>query len=67
MPAFLHIHVAKACLEVGRNMITASYISKELGELDKQVKEKGLVFLNELGLDPGIDHLATMKVIDEVK
>ena len=48
-------------------MITASYISKELGELDKQVKEKGLVFLNELGLDPGIDHLATMKVIDEVK
>lgn len=63
----MHIHVAKACLEVGRNMITASYISKEIGELDKQVKEKGLVFLNELGLDPGIDHLATMKVIDEVK
>lgn len=48
-------------------MITASYISKELSDLDKQVKEKGLVFLNELGLDPGIDHLATMKVIDEVK
>lgn len=45
-------------------MITASYISKELGDLDKKVKEKGLVFLNELGLDPGIDHLATMKVID---
>lgn len=35
--------------------------------LDSEVKKKGLIFLNELGLDPGIDHLATMKVIEEVK
>ena len=47
-------------------MVNASYISKEMKELEDQVKEKGLVFLNELGLDPGIDHLATMKIVEEV-
>jgi saccharopine dehydrogenase-like NADP-dependent oxidoreductase len=67
VPAFLHMHVAKACLELGKNMITASYITKELQDMDQEVKAKGLIFLNEMGLDPGIDHLATMKVIDEVR
>jgi saccharopine dehydrogenase-like NADP-dependent oxidoreductase len=67
VPAFLHIHVARACLELGKNMVTASYISPELQALDQEAKAKGLVFLNEMGLDPGIDHLATMKVIDEVR
>ena len=47
-------------------MVNASYISKEMKELEDQVKAKGLVFLNELGLDPGIDHLATMKIVEEV-
>ena len=47
-------------------MVTASYISPEMAKLDEQVKAAGLTFLNEIGLDPGIDHLATMKTIDEV-
>jgi len=47
-------------------MITASYISKELAALNEQVTNKGLTFLNEIGFDPGIDHLSTMKVLDEV-
>ena len=54
VPAFLHIHVAKVCLELGRNLITASYISKEMEQLHEQVKQKGLTFLNKLWLDPGI-------------
>lgn len=66
IPAFLHIHVAEICLELGKNLVTASYISDPMLNLDKKVKEKRLVFLNEFGLDPGIDHLSTMKVLDEV-
>ena len=66
MPAFLHIHIAKACLQEGKNLVTASYVSPEMKSLNEEVKAKDLIFLNELGLDPGIDHLATMKIIDEV-
>jgi saccharopine dehydrogenase (NAD+, L-glutamate forming) len=53
-------------LELKKHLVTASYVSKEMKELDQQVKEANLIFLNEVGLDPGIDHLSTMKVIDEV-
>jgi len=48
-------------------MVTASYISKEMKELDDAVKEKGLVFMNEIGLDPGIDHMSAMQVIDRIR
>jgi saccharopine dehydrogenase (NAD+, L-glutamate forming) len=51
-------------LELKKNLVTASYVSKEMKELNQQVKEANLIFLNEIGLDPGIDHLSTMKVID---
>lgn len=54
-------------MELKKNMVTSSYVSKELKELDENVKNADLIFLNEAGLDPGIDHLSTMKVIDEVK
>lgn len=57
------MHIAKVCLDLGKHLITASYVSPEMKELDEQAKAKGLIFLNELGLDPGIDHLATMKII----
>lgn len=67
VPAFLHMHIAKVCLELDKHLVTASYVSPEMKELDEQVKAKGLIFLNELGLDPGIDHLATMKIIHEVE
>jgi len=48
-------------------MVTASYISNELMELDTAVQEKGLVFMNEIGLDPGIDHMSAMQVIDRIR
>ncbi|MFT6998329.1 MAG: saccharopine dehydrogenase-like NADP-dependent oxidoreductase, partial [Cryomorphaceae bacterium] len=67
LPAFLHVLVAKDCLSAGKNLITPSYVSEEMRELDDQVKEKGLIFLNELGVDPGIDHMSAMKLLDEIR
>ena len=67
LPARFHLEVAKDCLAIGRNLVTASYISKELRELDEEVRKKGLVFMNEVGLDPGIDHMSAMEVIDRIK
>ena len=67
LPARFHLEVARDCIEFGKNLVTASYVSKELKELDPQVREKGLVFMNEVGLDPGIDHMSAMQVIDRIK
>lgn len=67
VPAFLHIHVAKACLLEKINMVTASYISPELQALDEEAKAAGLIIFNEIGLDPGIDHLQAVKLIHEIK
>ncbi len=67
LPPSLHLQVAKDCLEAGKNLITASYISEEMRKLDAAVREKGLVFMNEIGLDPGIDHMSAMQVIDRIK
>jgi saccharopine dehydrogenase-like NADP-dependent oxidoreductase len=67
IPPALHLPVAKACLKYRKSLVTTSYISPELQSLDGEAKEKGLVFLNEIGEDPGIDHMTTMKSIDEVR
>lgn len=67
LPAFLHIEIAKICLKLSINLATASYLSQELKELDKEVKAKGLTFLSECGLDPGIDHLSAMKLLDGIR
>ncbi|MEM6686734.1 MAG: saccharopine dehydrogenase C-terminal domain-containing protein [Bacteroidota bacterium] len=67
LPARFHIEVAKDCVAFGKNMVTASYISKEMQALDAAVKEKGLVFMNEIGVDPGIDHMSAMEVIDRIR
>jgi len=67
LPARFHTEVAKDCLKFGKNMVTASYINTEMQELDKDVKAKGLVFMNEIGVDPGIDHMSAMHVIDRIR
>lgn len=67
LPAHMHVDLAKDCVEYGKHMVTASYISAEMKELDEQAKSKGLTFMNEIGLDPGIDHMSAMKIIDEIK
>ncbi|UNY99491.1 saccharopine dehydrogenase NADP-binding domain-containing protein [Zhouia spongiae] len=67
VPARFHIQIAKECLDQKKNLITASYVSDEMKALDEEVKNAGLVFMNEIGLDPGIDHMSAMKVIDEIR
>ncbi|REH54494.1 saccharopine dehydrogenase-like NADP-dependent oxidoreductase [Tenacibaculum gallaicum] len=67
LPARFHIEVAKDCITHGKHMVTASYISDEMKALDEDAKAKGLVFMNEIGLDPGIDHMSAMQVIDRIK
>ena len=67
LPASLHITVAKDCVRLGKNLVTASYVSPEIAELDELAKQAGILLLNEIGLDPGIDHMSAMQVIDEIK
>ncbi|ESU24465.1 saccharopine reductase [Flavobacterium enshiense DK69] len=67
LPAHLHIEVAKDCITHKKHMVTASYISDAMQNLDAAAKENNLVFMNEIGLDPGIDHLSAMKVLDEIR
>jgi len=67
LPARFHIEVAKDCLSLGKHMVTASYVSKEMQALNEQAKSKKLVFLNEIGVDPGIDHMSAMQVIDRIR
>ncbi|MBU2950736.1 saccharopine dehydrogenase NADP-binding domain-containing protein [Tamlana agarivorans] len=66
LPAHLHINIAKDCLKLNKNMITASYVSPEMQALDDKVKAKGLIFMNEIGVDPGLDHMSAMKVLDNI-
>jgi saccharopine dehydrogenase-like NADP-dependent oxidoreductase len=67
LPAHLHIEVAKDCLTYKKHMVTASYISAAMQELDEAAKANGLIFMNEVGLDPGIDHMSAMKVLDDIR
>lgn len=67
LPARFHIQVAKDCIQFGKHMVTASYVSDQMQLLDKKAKEKGLVFMNEIGLDPGIDHMSAMQIIDRIR
>jgi saccharopine dehydrogenase (NADP+, L-glutamate forming) len=67
LPAMFHHLVAEKCVEFGKHMVTASYVSKEVKALNDAAIAKGLLLLNEIGVDPGIDHMSAMKVIDEIK
>ncbi|HEY9184798.1 MAG TPA: saccharopine dehydrogenase family protein [Salegentibacter sp.] len=67
LPARFHIEVARDCVKFKKNMVTASYISKEMKALDEEVKKNKLVFMNEIGVDPGIDHMSAMQVIDRIR
>jgi len=66
LPARFHLEVAKECIKFQKNMVTASYISDEMNALDADVKKNNLVFMNEIGVDPGIDHMSAMQVIDKI-
>jgi saccharopine dehydrogenase-like NADP-dependent oxidoreductase len=67
LPARFHHFVAEVCLEHNKPMVTASYVAKEIKEMDAELIAKNLLFLNELGVDPGIDHMSSMRIIDGIK
>jgi len=67
LPARFHIEVAKDCLKFGKHLVTASYVSEEMKVLDWEGKDKNLIFLNDIGLDPGVDHMSAMQVIDRIR
>jgi len=67
LPVKFHLDIANACLKYRKNMITASYVSDEIYKLDDEVRKAGLIFLKECGLDPGIDHMSAMSVIDKIR
>ncbi len=67
LPAFMHPIVAKECVSQSKHMATASYVSDAMKALDAEAKQKGITLLNELGVDPGIDHMSAMNVIDEIR
>ncbi|KAG4080443.1 hypothetical protein HA402_013901 [Bradysia odoriphaga] len=67
LPATLHILVAKDCLEAKKNLLTASYIDEEVRALQPEIEKAGLLFMYEMGLDPGIDHMSAMKLIHSIE
>lgn len=66
VPYTYHPVVAELAIDQGRSVVTASYVSPAMRALDARAKERGVILLNELGLDPGIDHMEAMRVIHEV-
>ncbi|MFO7998167.1 MAG: saccharopine dehydrogenase C-terminal domain-containing protein, partial [Bacteroidales bacterium] len=66
LPWVHHVMVAKRCIEHKKNMVTTSYVKPEMKALDQEAKDAGIIILNELGLDPGIDHMGAMRIIDHV-
>jgi saccharopine dehydrogenase-like NADP-dependent oxidoreductase len=67
LPAHMHVSVAKDCIRFKKNMVTASYVSKEMRALEQDAIANGVTIINEIGVDPGIDHMSAMKVIDEIR
>lgn len=67
LPAHLHLEVALDCIKLKKHLITASYVSQELYRLGDEARNQELIFMGEMGLDPGIDHMSAMQKIDEIK
>ncbi|MCW3118571.1 MAG: saccharopine dehydrogenase [Chitinophagaceae bacterium] len=66
LPPALHFLVAKDCVMFSKNLLTASYVDDSIKSLNEEIENKNLLFLCEMGLDPGIDHMSAMKIIDEI-
>jgi saccharopine dehydrogenase-like NADP-dependent oxidoreductase len=66
LPPFLHIEVAKDCVKFQKNLLTASYVDDDIRKLEPDISKNKLLFLYEMGLDPGIDHMSAMQIIDSI-
>jgi saccharopine dehydrogenase-like NADP-dependent oxidoreductase len=67
LPPQMHLEVAQDCIVLGKHMVTASYVSKQVFRLGDEARQRALVFMNEIGLDPGIDHMSAMQRIHQIK
>lgn len=67
LPASMHGQVAEDCVKFGKHLVTASYVSDKMRALDAEAKKRNVVLLNEIGLDPGIDHMSAMQIIDDIE
>jgi len=67
LPEALHIHLVKDCIKHKVHLLTASYVSPKMKSYHEEAQKRGIILLNEMGLDPGIDHMETMRIINEVK
>lgn len=67
MPPNLHHLVALDCIELSKNLLTASYVSESINAMQEEIEKKGLLFLCEMGLDPGIDHMSAMQIFHRIK
>ena len=67
LPARFHLEVVKDCIDMGIHVITPSYVTPEVQALDAMAKKNGVLVLNEMGLDPGIDHMSAMKIIHHIQ
>ena len=67
LPARMHHLVAECCVDLGRNMVTASYLSSAIKALDSEARKKGMILMNECGVDPGIDHMSAIQMINRIK
>ena len=67
LPARFHMEVARECVKQKKNMVTASYVSEDMAALNEEAKANGVIIMNEIGLDPGLDHLSAMNIIDQIK
>ena len=67
LPAFMHPPVARACVQYRKHFVSASYVSPEIRELDEVADRAGITLLNEVGVDPGIDHMSAMRGLDDLR
>lgn len=67
LPARFHTQVARSCIAHSKNMVTASYCSREMKDLNEEAEKKGILIMNECGVDPGIDHMSAMQMIDRIR
>ena len=66
LPYLYHVQIAQSCIKHGKHMVTTSYVSEEMKKLDESAKNAGVTLLNEMGVDPGIDHMSAQKIIDNI-
>lgn len=67
LPARFHYRIAQECVEQGKQLITPSYLTPEIEGLDEEARQKGVLIMNEMGVDPGIDHMSAMKGLDRIR